>query len=106
MEIDAKRSRAEANGVYWFAAERQNGNSGLNASRRNHGQNSGPCFRNSHHGPVVLCAAGVSPGRRQHWGGARVPVYGYFSYAPYTCAPYGYYGPDWFVGGVFIGAGP
>ncbi|MGB8113291.1 MAG: hypothetical protein WCF22_05940, partial [Candidatus Sulfotelmatobacter sp.] len=21
-------------------------------------------------------------------------------------APYGYYGPDWFVGGVFIGAGP
>jgi hypothetical protein len=31
--------------------------------------------------------------------------YGYFSYAPYNCAPYGYYGPDWFVGGVFIGAG-
>lgn len=32
--------------------------------------------------------------------------YGYFDYAPYNCAPYGYYGPDWFVGGVFIGAGP
>lgn len=32
--------------------------------------------------------------------------YGYFDYAPYECAPYGYYGPDWFVGGVFIGAGP
>ncbi len=32
--------------------------------------------------------------------------YGYFDYAPYPCAPYGYYGPDWFVGGVFIGAGP
>jgi hypothetical protein len=32
--------------------------------------------------------------------------YGYFDYAPYTCAPYGYYGPDWFMGGVFIGAGP
>ena len=31
---------------------------------------------------------------------------GYFDYAPYDCAPYGYYGPDWFVGGVFIGAGP
>jgi len=31
--------------------------------------------------------------------------YGYFDYAPYNCAPYGYYGPDWFVGGVFIGAG-
>ena len=32
--------------------------------------------------------------------------YGYFDYAPYACAPYGYYGPDFFVGGVFIGAGP
>ena len=32
--------------------------------------------------------------------------YGYFDYAPYSCAPYGYYGPDWFVSGVFIGAGP
>ena len=31
--------------------------------------------------------------------------YGYFDYAPYNCAPYGYYGPDWFVGGVFVGAG-
>lgn len=26
--------------------------------------------------------------------------YGYFDYAPYDCSPYGYYGPDWFVGGV------
>ncbi len=32
--------------------------------------------------------------------------YGYFDYAPYDCAPYGYYGPDWFNGGLFIGAGP
>ena len=32
--------------------------------------------------------------------------YGYFDYAPYNCAPYGYYGPEWFTGGVFIGAGP
>jgi hypothetical protein len=32
--------------------------------------------------------------------------YGYFDYYPYACAPYGYYGPEWFVGGVFIGAGP
>jgi len=32
--------------------------------------------------------------------------YGYFDYAPYDCAPYGYYGPDWFDGGLFIGAGP
>lgn len=32
--------------------------------------------------------------------------YGYFDYAPYRCAPFGYYGPTWFSGGVFIGAGP
>ena len=32
--------------------------------------------------------------------------YGYYDVPPYDCAPYGYYGPEWFVGGVFIGAGP
>jgi hypothetical protein len=32
--------------------------------------------------------------------------YGYYEAAPYGCAPYGYYGPEWFTGGVFIGAGP
>jgi hypothetical protein len=32
--------------------------------------------------------------------------YGYYDYAPYDCAPYGYYGSEWFTGGVFIGAGP
>jgi len=32
--------------------------------------------------------------------------YGYYDYAPYYCAPYGYYGPEWFVDGVFIGVGP
>jgi len=32
--------------------------------------------------------------------------YGYYDYAPYACAPYGYYGPEWFSGGVFIGVGP
>ena len=39
-------------------------------------------------------------------GAAPVCPYGYFDYAPYDCAPYGYYGPDWFVGGVFLGVGP
>jgi hypothetical protein len=39
-------------------------------------------------------------------GPAPICPYGYFDYAPYDCAPYGYYGPDWFIGGVFIGAGP
>lgn len=32
--------------------------------------------------------------------------YGYYPVAPYNCAPYGYYGPEWFESGVFIGAGP
>jgi len=25
--------------------------------------------------------------------------YGYYDYEPYACAPYGYYSPEWFVGG-------
>jgi hypothetical protein len=37
---------------------------------------------------------------------APVCAYGYYSYYPYACAPYGYYGPSWFSGGIFIGAGP
>jgi hypothetical protein len=39
-------------------------------------------------------------------GAAPVCPYGYHDIPPYECAPYGYYGPEWFVGGVFIGAGP
>lgn len=31
--------------------------------------------------------------------------YGYYDYAPFACAPYGYYGPEWFIDGAFIGAG-
>jgi len=32
--------------------------------------------------------------------------YGYYDAAPYNCAPYGYYGSEWFSGGVFVGSGP
>ena len=32
--------------------------------------------------------------------------YGYFDYPPYDCAPEGYYGPEWFKDGTFMGAGP
>jgi hypothetical protein len=32
--------------------------------------------------------------------------YGYYDVAPYNCAPTGYYGPEWFTGGAFIGVGP
>jgi len=39
-------------------------------------------------------------------GGPPVCPYGYYEMPPYNCAPDGYYGPEWFVGGGFIGAGP
>src|SRR5215470_11115545 len=52
----------------------------------------------------VRVAVGVGgPG---YYGPAPICSYGYYDYYPYDCAPYGYYGPDWFVGGIFIGAGP
>jgi hypothetical protein len=39
-------------------------------------------------------------------GEAPVCPYGYYEAPPYNCAPDGYYGPEWFSGGLFIGAGP
>ncbi|HVW07493.1 MAG TPA: hypothetical protein VHC90_02870 [Bryobacteraceae bacterium] len=39
-------------------------------------------------------------------GAAPICPYGYFEEPPYDCAPYGYYGPEWFNNGLFIGAGP
>ena len=38
--------------------------------------------------------------------GPPVCDWGYYPYYPYDCAPYGYYGPSYFVSGVFIGVGP
>jgi hypothetical protein len=46
---------------------------------------------------VAVGVAGVGP---------PVCPYGYYEEPPYNCAPDGYYGPEWFAGGVFIGAGP
>jgi hypothetical protein len=61
---------------------------------------------------VILSAATLS-GPRLASAGVAINIgvppvcpYGYFDYAPYSCAPYGYYGSEWFRGGVFIGAGP
>src|SRR5579871_6488422 len=56
--------------------------------------------------PAPAAAAPAQIGIGVNIGAAPVCPYGYFDYPPYDCAPYGYYGPDWFVGGVFIGAGP
>ena len=35
-----------------------------------------------------------------------VCAYGFYPYYPFACAPYGYWAPDYFVDGVFIGVGP
>jgi hypothetical protein len=46
--------------------------------------------------PVVEVNVGVAPDC----------PYGYYDYAPYNCVPDGYYGPEWFHAGAFIGVGP
>lgn len=46
---------------------------------------------------------GFGPG---YVAGPPVCRYGYYPDYPYACAPYGFYGPSYFAGGVFIGAGP
>lgn len=51
----------------------------------------------------VVVGVGVGPA---YVGPPPVCAYGYYDYYPYACAPYGYYGPQWFVNGVFIGVGP
>ena len=51
-------------------------------------------------GPVGVA---VGPG---YVAGPPVCAYGYYDYYPYACAPYGYYGPQYFVDGFFVGVGP
>jgi hypothetical protein len=58
---------------------------------------------------VGLSFFAASPAKAQisvSIGAAPACPYGYYDYSPYRCAPYGYYGPEWFSSGVFIGAGP
>ena len=55
---------------------------------------------------VVGARVGVGVGVGVGVAGPPVCAYGYYPDYPYACAPYGYYGPSWFSGGVFIGAGP
>jgi hypothetical protein len=55
---------------------------------------------------ALFCSARVAPAQISiNFGVEPVCPYGYYDYAPYNCSPYGYYGPDWFNNGVFIGAG-
>jgi hypothetical protein len=57
-------------------------------------------------GTAIVPAAKAQVSVGVNIGAPPVCPYGYYDYAPYNCAPYGYYGPEWFVGGVFLGAGP
>jgi hypothetical protein len=61
--------------------------------------------------PAVYSQAQVSFGVQVgpdygYYNGPPVCDYGYYPYYPYDCAPYGYWGPQWFANGIFIGAGP
>jgi hypothetical protein len=67
---------------------------------------------------VALIALAAAPSQAQvsvrvhigpDYGYYHVPPacpYGYYPDYPFGCAPYGYWGPEYFVNGVFIGAGP
>src|ERR1700676_3023517 len=66
----------------------------------------GICLFSASNANAQRVTFGVGIGAPVYSGPAPVCTYGYYDYSPYACAPYGYYGPDWFAGGVFIGAGP
>jgi len=67
-------------------------------------------------GVFVVLAATPSPAKvaigihiGHDYGYYHVPPacpYGYYPDYPFGCAPYGYWGPQYFVNGVFIGVGP
>jgi len=44
----------------------------------------------------VVVSIGIQP----------VCTYGYYDYAPYACAPVGFYGSGYFYNGIFLGMGP
>ena len=54
----------------------------------------------------VAVGVGIGVGPGYVAAGPPVCSYGYYDYYPYACAPYGFYGPSYFVDGLFIGAGP
>jgi hypothetical protein len=59
---------------------------------------------------VGICFAATAPKTQAqvsvNIGVAPECPYGYYDVAPYSCAPSGYYGPEWFNEGAFTGAGP
>jgi hypothetical protein len=59
---------------------------------------------------VLLAGLAVAPASQGqvfvNIGVQPVCSYGYYGYAPYACAPVGYYGPGYFYNGIFLGMGP
>src|ERR1700728_3938482 len=56
---------------------------------------------------VLLTSAAAAPAQVSISIGAEPSCpYGYYDYAPYRCSPNGYYGPQYFNSGAFIGVGP
>jgi hypothetical protein len=64
---------------------------------------------------ALVAAAGIALAAAAPFAQAQISIsigaapacpYGYYDYAPYRCSPYGYYGPQYFNGGVFVGVGP
>lgn len=61
---------------------------------------------------VVLLTLGIFASKADAQVSIRIggppPVcpYGYYDYAPYACAPSGFYGPGYFYNGIFLGVGP
>lgn len=61
--------------------------------------------------PAIYAQAQVSIGVQigpdyGYYNAPPVCAYGYYPDYPFGCAPYGYWGPDYFADGVFIGVGP
>ncbi|QMV17791.1 hypothetical protein GOB94_03065 [Granulicella sp. 5B5] len=58
---------------------------------------------------LLLTLGAAKPAKAQFSINIGVPpscAYGYYDYAPYSCAPVGFYGPGYFYNGIFLGVGP
>src|ERR1700689_3353525 len=66
----------------------------------------GICLASASYASAQRLAVGIGVGGPGYVAGPPACAYGYYGNYPYACAPYGYYGPSYFSGGLFIGAGP
>jgi hypothetical protein len=56
--------------------------------------------------PAATPTANAQIGVGINIGAPPVCAWGYYDYAPYACAPRGFYGPGYFYNGIFLGVGP